>query len=282
MAEVTASLIKELRDRTGIGMGKCKEALQNAGGDIEAAIADLRKSGMASAVKKHGRATNEGAIAVKEIDGTLAIVEVNAETDFVTKNDMFQKFLDEVASAAARNQPQDVDAFLKQPMSEADATTVDEHRATLVQTIGENIQIRRLACMPADANTSHGVYSHMGGKIVAVVEVEGDNSQSGLARDIAMHAAAASPDFLDPDQVPQDVIDHEKDIAAGQVKGKPPEIMEKILTGKVNAFFDQVCLTRQKFIKDDKMTVQEVVDKQGKESGKELKLKSFMRWVVGQ
>ncbi|MCB1119152.1 MAG: elongation factor Ts [Chlamydiia bacterium] len=281
MTQITAQLIKELRDRTGIGMGKCKEALVEASGDIELAISNLRKAGMASAGKKEGRATNEGKIASAEQNGCIALAEVNAETDFVVRNDRFQQFTQEIADEVASSNPADLEKFMSQPFSKDSSLTVDQYRSTVVQTIGENIQIRRFECLSKDAQSSYGVYSHMGGQIVCLVEIAGSNEEEELAREIAMHVAAAHPEFLNPEEVPNDVLENEKDIVRNQLKGKPSEVMEKIILGKLNAYYEQNCLIKQKFIKDDKVTIEQLIEKRAKESGKQLRLKRFLRWNVG-
>jgi elongation factor Ts len=279
---VTAAMIKELRDRTGVGMGKCKEALEEAHGDMELAIANLRKAGIASAVKKEGRATNEGMIAAAETPEAVALVEVNAETDFVVKNDKFQEFLKNVAEEAAKTLPASLEAFLGQKYSKDGSLTIDEYRSTIVQTIGENIQIRRVEIIRKSPEKSIGVYSHLGGKIVTLVEISGANGEEALAKDIAMHTAAAAPEYLSPEKVPAEVLAHEKEIAAAQMKGKPANMMDKIVEGKMNSFYDTVCLVRQKYIRDDSVSITELVDKKAKEIGKPLKVTSFARWVVGQ
>lgn len=282
MAAITPALIKELRDRTGVGMGKCKEALEEANGDIELAISNLRKAGMASAVKKEGRATNEGVVVFAEKGDVIAIVEVNAETDFVVKNERFQEFAKDIAAEAAAINPETLEAFLAHTYSKDPSLTIDQFRATVVQAIGENIQIRRVLTLRKTPETSLGLYSHLGGKIATVVELSGSNKEEALAKDIAMHVAAASPDYLNPEQVPAQVIEQEKEIAKTQLAGKPANIIEKILEGKVSAFFDQVCLTNQKYIRDDSLSVNELVAARGKESGHPLKLTGFWRWSVGQ
>lgn len=282
MAEITAHMIKELRERTGVGMGKCKEALEEAKGDMELAIENLRKAGVASAVKKAGRETKEGQIASAESGSTLAIVEVNAETDFVVKNDRFQEFLKKIADEVAATHPANLENFLSQKFSKDPKMTIDQLRADMVQTIGENIQIKRLRTFKKDQKKSYGVYSHLGGKIVTVVEIDGASGEENLAKDIAMHVAAASPDYLAPQDVPQETISQEKEIAKSQLKGKPDNIVEKILSGKIEAYFDQVCLARQKYIRDDSLSITDLVEKRAKETGKPLKLASFVRWNVGQ
>lgn len=282
MAAITAAMIKELRDRTGIGMGKCKEALEEANGDMELAISNLRKAGMASAVKKEGRATNEGMIGTYETPTAIAIVEANAETDFVVKNDRFKEFLDNITKDAATTKPHSLEAFLAQKYSQDPSLTIDEYRATIVQSIGENIQIRRVLILEKSPHKSIGIYSHLGGKIVTAVELTGSNKDDALAKDIAMHVAAASPEYLSPEKVPSDIIKQEKEIAAVQVKGKPDNIVEKIVEGKLKAFYDASCLVCQKYIRDDAVSIQELVAKRAKESGHPLEVTHFLRWSVGQ
>lgn len=278
---ITPSMIKELRERTGIGMGKCKEALEEAKGDIELAIANLRKSGMATAVKKEGREAKEGMIAAAEGKDVIAIVEVNAETDFVVRNERFQQFLQAIAEEVAATNPASLEAFLKQTYSKEPSLTIDEFRATVVQAIGENIQIRRILLLKKNPGHSIGVYSHLGGKILTAVEISGSADEEALAKDIAMHVAAASPEYLSPEKVPQAIIDNEKDIAKSQMQGKPANIIDKIIAGKLDAFYDGVCLIRQKFIKDDSLSIGDLVANKGKETGKPLALIQFIRWNVG-
>lgn len=280
-AQITAAMIKELRDRTGVGMGKCKEALEEANGDMELAIANLRKSGMASAVKKEGRTANEGMIGFAESGSTVAVVEVNAETDFVVRNDRFQSFLNAIAGEIATSKPTSLEDFLKQRYSKDPTLSIDEFRATEVQAIGENIQIRRLATFTKTPSKSIGVYSHLGGKIVTLVEIEGSNEEVNLAKDIAMHVAAAHPEYLSPEKVPHSIIEGEKEIAKSQIKGKPDNIVEKIVEGKINAYYDAVCLNRQKYIRDDSISINDLITQRAKESGKPLSLVGFMRWSVG-
>lgn len=280
---VTATLIKELRDRTGVGMGKCKEALEKASGDINQAIDDLRKAGLASAVKKEGRATNEGMIGVADSPKAIGLVEVNSETDFVARNERFQQFVADVALEVANSNIADVEALGQQTISkDGQNQTVDQCRAGLVQTIGENIQIRRIKSFPKSSDKSVGVYSHLGGKIVTLVVIAGANGEEALAKDIAMHVAAASPEYLSPEEIPADILAREREVAKGQVHGKPANIVDKIVDGKLNAFYDTTCLARQAYIKDDAITIAELVEKRAKASGKPLKLASFTRWNLGQ
>lgn len=279
---VTPAMIKELRDRTGVGMGKCKEALEESKGDMELAIANLRKAGMATAVKKEGRTTNEGVIVTAENDKGIALVEVNAETDFVVKNDRFQEFVRNIIEEIAATRPASLEAFLQQKYSKDPSLTIDQYRATIVQTIGENIQIKRLKLIPKSGDKSIGTYTHLGGKIVTLVEISGSPALVDLAKDIAMHVAAASPDYLSPEKVPGTIIDQEKEIVQSQIKNKPANIVDKIVEGKLNSFYDAACLIRQKYIKDDSVSIAELVNKRGKDLGKSLAVTDYLRWSVGQ
>lgn len=279
--KVTPDMVKELRERTGVGMGKCKEALDQAHGDMEKAIDLLRKSGMASAVKKEGRETKEGMIASDETKDTIALVEINAETDFVVQNDRFKQFARDVAKEVAETKPASLEAFLEQQFSKDPSLTVDQYRAIVVQSLGEHIKIRRLQLFPKSSSHSLAIYSHMGGKIVTLVEMEGSAGQEALARDIAMHIAAESPDYLKPEEVPADVKAREEEIARGQVAGKPAAIMDKIVEGKLKGFYDQTCLLNQKFVKDNSITVADLVAKEGQRLGKPLAIRRFVRWKIG-
>ncbi len=276
-AQISASMVKELRDRTGVGMSKCKEALKLAEGDMELAIDNLRKSGMASAVKKEGRQTNEGVIAVSETEAVVALLEVNAETDFVVQNDSFQEFAKNAAQELANTQATSLEAYQAQSYSLDSKMTIEEYRATTIQSLGENIQFGKMLCIKKEANCSIAYYSHMKGKIVTAVVIEGAADQQDLARDVAMHVAAEAPDYVDSHEVPQEILEREKDVAKGQVQGKPENIIDKIVEGKLNAFYNRSCLLRQPYIKDADQTVGQFV----KAAGSQLKLKSFVRWTVG-
>ncbi|MFT4552783.1 MAG: elongation factor Ts [Chlamydiales bacterium] len=282
--QVTIQMVKELRERTGVGMSKCKEALTESKGNLEDAVDHLRKAGIASAVKKEGREANEGAVVSKESDNTIAVVEISAETDFVVKNDKFQEFASNVALDVAKTKPADVSAFSDQPYSQDPSMTVNEFRATVVQSLGENIQIKRIHTTSKEENTSYGVYSHMAGKILSLVVISGSSDEDALAKGIAMHIAAEAPEYLDAEDVPEAAKAREMDIAKTQAlnSGKPESIVDKIVEGKLRSFYDQVCLLRQKYVKDSDLTIAQLVAKHAKESGKPLALKSFIRWKVGQ
>ncbi len=279
--KVTAEMVKELRERTGVSMGKCKEALDKAGGNMNDAIDILRKSGMASAVKKEGRKTNEGLIGAAEGKNTVALVEINSETDFVAQNEKFKQFMKDVAQEAADAHPASLETLMSMPYSKDASITVDQYRALVMQSLGENIQVRRMLVMKKNPELSIGLYSHMGGKIVVAVELTGGAGQEALARDIAMHTAAESPEYLTANDVPADIRAKEEEIARSQVQGKPADIIEKIVAGKIKAFCDEVCLVCQKYVKDTTMTVGQLVEKEGKRLNKHIAIKAFHRWKVG-
>lgn len=277
--EITSDMIKKLRERTGVGMSKCKQALDSASGDMEKAIDILRKEGAASAVKKSGRETNEGLIGSKENSKAIALIEVNAETDFVVRNEKFTAFVELFVQDALEQNPASLEAFLNQKSK--NGQTHEEMRVELVQTIGENIQVRRVVVLPKSPNCSYGLYTHLGGKITTFVEIKGSASVGALAKDVAMHIAADSPEYLKPEEIPADVIAREKDIAMSQLKGKPEAMIEKILTGKIKAYADQVCLLGQKYIKDTSVSIEQHVDAEGKKAGAKLEIVKFLRWEVG-
>ncbi len=274
-------MIKELRARTNVPMGKCKEALDQAGGDMEKAIDLLRKSGMASAVKKEGRETNEGLIGFAESNQAVALIEANAETDFVTQNEKFKAFLLDLCQQAAETMPVSLEALLEQKSNRDTTITMDQYRALTIQALGENIQVRRLQLVKKAQDLSIGIYSHMGGKIVCLVELVGGTGHEALARDIAMHIAAESPDYLRPEDVPADVKAREEDVARAQIQGKPADIVDKIIQGKIKAFYDQVCLLHQKYVKDNAITIAQLLEQESKQLGKPLHIRSFIRWKVG-
>lgn len=280
--KITPEMVKELRERTGVGMGKCKEALDQAHGDMEKAIDILRKAGMASAVKKEGRETKEGMIGSGEAKDAIALIEVNSETDFVAQNDRFRKFVQDLAGEAAVTQPQSLDAFMEQRFSQDPTITIDQHRSLTIQNLGENIQVKRLQIFHKTAEYSLGIYSHMAGKIVTLVELEGGAGLEALAREIAMHVAAESPDYLRPEDVPSDVKAREEEIARGQVTGKPANIVDKIVEGKIKAFYDQVCLLCQKFVKDNTLTITQLLEREAKRLGRPVTIRRFCRWKMGE
>lgn len=269
---VTAAMVKDLRERTGAGMMECKNALVEAGGDIEAAIEQLRKSGLAQADKKAGRTAAEGkvALAVADDNSKAVLVEVNSETDFVAKDDNFVSFADAVAQNALEHGGSGLDALMS---SNVNGSTVEEARQALVSKIGENIQVRRLALLDSDGVL--GAYVH-GGKIGVLVELEGGDES--LARDIAMHIAAMNPEFISADNVPADVVAKEKEIliAQAQDSGKPAEIIEKMVSGRLRKHLSEITLLGQPFVKDSDLTVEQLLSQAG------ASVKGFERLVVGE
>ncbi len=282
MSDISTKTIQELRVRTGVSIGKCKEALEHTHGDMEKAIDFLRKAGIASSVKKQGRETKEGLIGIGENNQVISFVEVNSETDFVAHNEKFAHFLKEVAQVAADSEANSLEALLEEKSKTDPTITIDQLRSLVIQTLGENIQIKRFKLFRKHPDLSIGVYSHMGGKIVTAVELVGGAGQEALARDIAMHIAAESPDYLTPEEIPAAVKEREFEIAKSQLQGKPAHIIEKIMEGKLKAFYDQSCLMCQQYVKDSSMTVAQLVDRESKALGKQFAIKSFIRWRVGE
>lgn len=270
---ITAAQVKELRERTGSGMMECKKMLVETGGDIEAAIEMMRKSGMAKADKKAGRVAAEGIIVLRSSDDGkgAAIVEVNSETDFVAKGDGFTGFAGEVADIVLASNPADVDALLATAMGDA---TVNETRLALIAKIGENINVRRFASY-SSATGVVGGYLH-GVRIGVVVEMEGGDA--ALAKDIAMHIAASRPLAVSADDVDADVLQKERDIFSAQAaeSGKPAEIIEKMVEGRIRKYLAEITLEGQSFVKDPDTTVGKLLEKNG------AKVTRFERLEVGE
>ena len=282
MTEITMELIKELRELTGVGITKCKEALSETNGNIEEAVSWLRKAGVASAVKKESRETKEGMVCIVDHANYVATVEVNSETDFVSKNEKFQEFSHNIAMQIAESAPSNVDELLQEKYIKDESMSVEEYRVTQVQALGENIKISRFELYPKSENNSVGFYMHAGGKMSSAVEIDGKSGQDSLAKEIAMHAVATNPQYLEPSEIPQDVIEREKDIIREQIKNKPVEIQDKIIEGKLRAYYETVTLVHQKFVKDPSISIQQLLDQKSKEIGVQLKIKRFLRWQIGQ
>ncbi|MGH8084977.1 MAG: translation elongation factor Ts [Lysobacter sp.] len=269
MAEITASLVKELRERTGAGMMECKKALVENDGNVEVAAEWLRKQGLAKADKKASRVAAEGRIAAAHADGKAVLVEINSETDFVAKDENFIAFTENVGQAALA--AADVEALkaTKLPAGE----TVEETRAVLIAKVGENVQVRRMVRI--DSANTLAAYVH-GGRIGVLVELKGGNDE--LARGLAMHVAAMNPPYISPAHVPADFVAKEKEIALAQVKdtGKPPEILEKMVSGKVAKTVNELCLTGQPYVLDTNQTVEQALKAAGAE------VVNFVRLAVGE
>jgi elongation factor Ts len=271
---ISATLVKELRERTGAGMMECKKALEVSGGDMERAIEELRKSGRTKADKKAGRIAAEGAIAILDNGKQAAMVEVNSETDFVARDDNFTAFVKSVAETALQTNVHDVNQFATLPLQSQAPHTVEEVRLGLVSKVGENIQIRRIILSSKNA-ASVGTYIH-GNRIGVIVELDVDNKE--LARDIAMHIAASRPLVISPENVPQDIIAKEKEIYLAQAatSGKPQEIIEKMVVGRLKKYLDEVSLVGQPFVKDPDVTVGSLLNKH------RAKVLAFYRYEVGE
>ncbi len=260
MAAITATQVKELRIRTGAGMMECKKALVESGGDIEAAIEQMRKAGMAKADKKAARTAAEGVIVVRRsADGnSAAMVEVNCETDFAARNDQFQSFAVAIADLILDRVPTDLDALLSQPMSAGQS--VDDVRKALIAKVGENIAVRRFARYQTDSGIINA-YLH-GSRIGVLVELEGGGGD--LAKDVAMHVAASHPAFLSADQVPADTLDKEREILSAQARdsGKPDNIIEKMVQGRLRKYLGEITLLGQPFVKDPDQTIETLLNAQ--------------------
>ncbi|WMS86960.1 translation elongation factor Ts [Pleionea litopenaei] len=271
---ITAALVKELRERTGAGMMECKKALVETDGDVELAIENMRKSGQAKAAKKAGRVAAEGLIIINTSDDakTAAIVEVNCETDFVARDENFTAFANKVAAIALAGKINDVEA-LKAAEYEG-GQTVETARENLVAKIGENMSVRRVAIVES-AEGQLGSYLH-GARIGAVVEVKGGDQE--LGRDLAMHIAASKPDYLNPEAIPAELIEKEKEIIKAQpdMEGKPAEIVDKMIVGRIRKFSAEISLTGQPFVKDPSQSVEQLL------KSKSAEVLSFVRFEVGE
>ena len=269
---ITASLVKELRERTGSGMMECKKALVETDGDIEAAAELMRKSGAAKADKKAGRVAADGAIKVSVTqDGkTAVILEINSETDFVAKDANFQAFSDDVLATIAEQKPASVEDLTALTM--ANGTSVEEARQVLIAKVGENIQIRRFEIV----ESAYSIASYLHGARIGVL-VE-SSASADMARDVAMHVAAANPQFVSQDSIPVEFVDKEKAILIAQAEssGKPAEIIEKMIQGRLNKFLAEVTLMGQPFIKDPDQTIAKLL------AGADASVSRFIRYEVGE
>jgi elongation factor Ts len=268
---ITASMVKELRERTGAGMMECKKALVETGGDLDAAAEHLRKSGQAKADKKASRVAADGRVVVAAEGNKAVIVEVNSETDFVAKDENFTAFSDAVAALALATGTTDVEAFASETL--ADGRTVEVARTELVSKIGENIGVRRIAVVESGGVLAS--YTH-GARIAAVVALDGGDE--ALARDIAMHVAASNPSCIDESGVPAETLENERRILTEQAQesGKPAEIVEKMVIGRINKFLKEITLLGQPFVKDPDVSVGKLLKSAG------ATVTAFVRFEVGE
>lgn len=274
MANITAKLVKELRDMTGVGMMDAKKALTEVDGDIEKAIDFLRAKGAATMAKKADRIAAEGLAATYVSGNTAAVVEVNSETDFVAKNENFKAMVDQIVKAVAENKPADLEAA---KAILVDGKSIEDLLVENTTKIGEKLSFRRFDILEKTDADVFGTYIHAGGKIAAVVLVEGMDDQE-MAKDVAMHVAAIHPQYVTSDQVPQEVYDHEKQIQTEKslAEGKPANIVEKMVVGRMKKFLAEISLVDQPFVKDGNVTVSQFLAAKGG------KAKAFVRFEVGE
>lgn len=274
MAKITAQQVKNLREKTSAGMMDAKKALVEADGDEKKAMEILREKGVAKAQKKSGNTAANGLTKVSVHDNKAAIVEINSETDFVAANDDFKNLVDEVGDLIALEQPKDVEAALKLHLGEDGS--VEDTIIHTSQITGEKVSLRRFAVMNKNDGESFGAYLHNGGEIGVLVKISG--ADKDVAKDVAMHIAATNPEFLSKDDISAERLQHEKDILTKEAlaEGKPANIVEKMVTGRVNKFLAEICLVDQPFVKDPDQTVGQYVDSKGG------KVEAFVRYQVGE
>ena len=289
---ITAGMVKELREMTGAGMMDCKKALTATEGDMDAAVEFLRKNGQAKAEKKAGRIAAEGLcrVAVKD-EGTAAVVEVNSETDFVAKNEKFQQYVADVAAQALTTTAADIDAFLAEAWALDTTKTVKEALAAQIAVIGENMNIRRFAQMKEE-NGFVASYTHMGGKIGVLVDVETDvvnEAVKEMAKNVAMQVAALKPLYTSDSEVSAEYIEHEKEILMAQIQNdpkesqKPEKVIQGMITGRIKKELKEICLLDQIYVKaeDGKQSVGNYVAQVAKENGAKIAIKGFVRYETG-
>ncbi|MCI8339508.1 MAG: elongation factor Ts [Lachnospiraceae bacterium] len=289
---ITASQVKELREMTGAGMMDCKKALTNTDGDMDAAVEWLRENGLAKAAKKSGRIAAEGVVAVEVCDcgKSASIVEVNSETDFVAKNEIFQEFVAQVASQARQTKAADIEAFLAEPWAADDAGSVEDKLKAMIAKIGENMNIRRFEKVETEGMVVS--YIHAGGKIGVLVEADTDSDSDGVKeclKNVAMQIAALNPKYVSSDDVDEEYKESEKQVLLAQAKndpkneGKPDNIIEKMIIGRLNKELKEVCLLEQAYVKaENKENVKQYVESVAKAEGCKLNVTKFIRFETGE
>ncbi len=286
MATITAKMVGELRAKTGAGMMDCKKALTEAGGDMEQAVDFLRKKGLSAAAKKSGRVAAEGMIAAAGNGQSGALVEINSETDFVAKNDAFQAFSNGVVGVVLSQKPADVDA-LKGLDFPGSGRNVGEELTHQIATIGENMNLRRFERLESNSGATAS-YIHGAGKIGVLVQLDAEKADdpkvAETARMLAMHVAAANPQYLTREDVPAEVVEREKDIMRVKAieSGKPENIVDKIILGQINKFFGEICLLEQVYVIDPDQKVGKVVENLAKEIGGQVTLAAYSRFQLGE
>jgi elongation factor Ts len=286
MAEISAQMVRELREKTGAGMMDCKKALSESGGDFTKAEEWLRKKGISKAASKGARVAAEGLVGIEISNGGKlgVVVELNSETDFVARNDEFVKLLGGLVSHVARHAPTSIENLLEQAWT--DGKKVKDAITEKVATIGENITPRRFERVQVDGAGALGSYLHANARIAALVHVTGSDhaEAASLAKELAMQVAAVNPKYVTRDQVPADILEKEKEIYREELRNakKPENIWDKILTGKLEKFYEGVCLVDQVWIKDDKKKIKDVIAAASKAAGAELKVAKAVRFEVGE
>tara|TARA_Y100000590_G_scaffold404567_1_gene492196 strand:+ start:340 stop:1200 length:861 start_codon:yes stop_codon:yes gene_type:complete len=267
MSNISASQVKDLREKTGLGLMDCKKALEEANGDLELAIEELRKTSGLKASKKSSRSAAEGLIGIKSSDGKSFMVEINCETDFVARDESFNLFMQEVLEIVSNNANKSLEELLK--------LEIEEKREKLVQKLGENIVVRRATASEDDADSS-GVYLHSNNKIGTIISLKGGTEE--IAKDIAMHAAATDPMAISPSDIPEEVIEKEREIyrAQSEESGKPADIIEKMIDGKIKKFLSEVSLTEQDFVKDPGLKINDLLE------DNDANIIGFKRFEVGE
>ncbi|MGK9265875.1 translation elongation factor Ts [Bacillus inaquosorum] len=272
---ITAQQVKELREKTGAGMMDCKKALTETDGDMDKAIDLLREKGIAKAAKKADRIAAEGSTLIKTDGNKGVILEVNSETDFVAKNEGFKELLNTLADHLLANTPADVEEAMGQKME--NGSTVEEYITSAVAKIGEKITLRRFTVLTKDDNSAFGAYLHMGGRIGVLTVLNGTTDEE-TAKDIAMHVAAVNPRYISRDQVSEEETNHERQILTQQAlqEGKPENIVAKMVEGRLNKFFEEICLLDQAFVKNPDEKVKQVV------AAKNATVQTYVRYEVGE
>jgi len=267
MSNISASQVKELREKTGLGLMDCKKALEEASGDLDLAVEELRKTSGLKASKKSSRSAAEGLIGIKTSEGKSFMVEINCETDFVARDDSFNLFMQEVLEIVSTNGDKSLEDLLK--------SGIEEKREKLVQKLGENIVVRRATASLDNADSS-GVYLHSNNKIGTIISLKGGTEE--VAKDIAMHAAATDPMAISPSDIPEDVIEKEREIykAQSEESGKPADIIEKMIEGKIRKFLSEVSLTEQDFVKDPGLKINDIL------KDNDASIIGFTRFEVGE
>ena len=267
MTNISASQVKELREKTGLGLMDCKKALEDTNGDLDLAVEALRKTSGLKASKKSNRSAADGLIGIKSSEGKSFMVEINCETDFVARDDSFNSFMQEVLELASSNKDKSLEELLE--------VGIEEKREKLVQKLGENIVVRRIAASEDSADSS-GVYLHSNNKIGTIISLKGGTKE--VAKDIAMHAAATDPMAIFPSDISQDVIEKEREIykAQSEESGKPADIVEKMIEGKIRKFLSEVSLTEQDFVKDPSIKINDIL------KSNNANILGFTRFEVGE